>query len=55
MKVLDQIVLNFSQQGLLALNIVIALIMFGVALDIRWRHFIDLLKNPKSVIVGAVS
>lgn len=55
MKILDQIVLNFSQQGLLALNIVIALIMFGVALDIRWRHFIDLLKNPKSVIVGAVS
>lgn len=55
MKVLDQIVLNFSQQGLLALNIVIALIMFGVALDIRWRHFIDLLKNPKSVIVGTVS
>lgn len=55
MKVLDQIVLNFSQQGLLALNIVIALIMFGVALDIRWRHFIDLLKNPKSVVVGAVS
>lgn len=55
MKVLDQIVLNFSQQGLLTLNIVIALIMFGVALDIRWRHFIDLLKNPKSVIVGAVS
>lgn len=55
MKVLDQVVLNFSQQGLLALNIVIALIMFGVALDIRWRHFIDLLKNPKSVVVGAVS
>ena len=39
----------------MAVNIVIALIMFGVALDIRWRHFIDLLKNPKSVVVGAVS
>src|SRR5690554_8199751 len=55
MKVLDQIVLNFSQQGLLALNIVIALNMFAVALHIRWRHFIALLQNPKSVVVGAVS
>lgn len=55
MKVLDQVILNFSQEGLFALNIVIALIMFGVALDIRWGHFLDLLKNPKSLIAGVVA
>jgi len=55
MKVLDQVILNFSQEGLFALNIVIALIMFGVALDIRWSHFIDLLKNPKSLVAGVVA
>ena len=55
MKVLDQVILNFSQEGLFALNIVIALIMFGVALDIRWGHFLDLLKNPKSLVAGVVA
>ncbi|URW78989.1 bile acid:sodium symporter family protein [Xiashengella succiniciproducens] len=55
MKVLDQVILNFSQEGLFALNIVIAMIMFGVALDIRWSHFIDLLKNPKSLVAGVVA
>jgi BASS family bile acid:Na+ symporter len=55
MKVLDNIVLNFSQEGLLALNIVIALVMFGVALDIKWQHFIDIIRRPKAVIAGALS
>ncbi|GAO29804.1 bile acid:sodium symporter family protein [Geofilum rubicundum] len=55
MKVLDNIVLNFSQEGLLALNIVIALVMFGVALDIKWQHFIDIVRSPKAVIAGALS
>ena len=55
MKVLDNIVLNFSQEGLLALNIVIAIVMFGVALDIKWQHFIDIIKRPKAVIAGTLS
>jgi BASS family bile acid:Na+ symporter len=55
MKVLDNIVLNFSQEGLLALNIVIALVMFGVALDIKWQHFIDIIRRPKAVIAGALA
>jgi bile acid:Na+ symporter, BASS family len=55
MKVLDNIVLNFSQEGLLALNIVIALVMFGVALDIKWQHFIDIVRRPRAVIAGALA
>ncbi len=55
LEVLDHVRLNFSQAGLLALNITIAFIMFGVALDIKFQHFKDVIMNPKSAIVGVVS
>jgi hypothetical protein len=55
LEVLDHVRLNFSPAGLLALNVTIAFIMFGVALDIKIQHFKDLVMNPKSVIVGVVS
>lgn len=47
--------LDFNENNLLALNIAIAIIMFGVALDIRKDKFIEITKNPKSVITGAFS
>jgi BASS family bile acid:Na+ symporter len=37
------------------INIVLSFIMFGVALDIKPHIFIDLLKKPKSVIIGLIS
>ncbi|WP_319229511.1 bile acid:sodium symporter family protein [Draconibacterium orientale] len=55
LEVLDNVRLNFSPTGLLALNITIAFIMFGVALDIKIEHFKQLIMRPKSVIVGVVS
>ena len=55
LKVLDHVRLNFSPSGLLALNITIAFIMFGVALDIKLEHFKELARRPKSVIVGIIS
>jgi BASS family bile acid:Na+ symporter len=55
LEVLDNVRLNFSPAGLLALNVTIAFIMFGVALDIKLKQFKDLMMNPKSVIVGAIS
>lgn len=55
LEVLDHVRLNFSPSGLLALNITIAFIMFGVALDIKWQHFKKLIMRPKSVIVGVFS
>ncbi len=55
LEVLDHVRLNFSPAGLFALNVTIAFIMFGVALDIKVQHFKDLLMNPKSVIIGLVS
>src|SRR5210317_1648351 len=55
LEVLDHVRLNFSQSGLFALNITIAFIMFGVALDIKWQHFKELIMRPKSVVVGVFS
>lgn len=36
---LDSIQLNFSQNDLLLLNLALALIMYGVALDLRFDDF----------------
>lgn len=55
LEALDHVRLNFSSSGLLFLNIALAFIMFGVALGIKFEHFRDLLKNPKSAIVGFIS
>ncbi len=55
LEILDNVRLNFSPAGLMALNITIAFIMFGVSLDIKIQHFRDLMMNPKSVIVGVFS
>lgn len=55
MEILDWIRLNFSKGGLLFMNITLAFIMFGVALDIKFKHFKDILHKPKSAIVGVLS
>ncbi|HKI88111.1 MAG TPA: bile acid:sodium symporter family protein [Draconibacterium sp.] len=55
LEVLDHVRLNFSPSGLLALNITIAFIMFGVALDIKLEHFRNVIMKPKSAIIGIIS
>jgi len=55
LEVLDHVRLNFSPSGLFFLNIALAFIMFGVALDIKTQHFKDILRNPKSAIIGFIS
>lgn len=52
---LDSITLNFSQGDLLLLNLALALIMFGVALDLKWEDFRYLVKNPKAFFLGIFS
>ncbi len=41
--------------GPTALNIVLALVMFGIALDIKPKTFVDVFKNPKAALVGLLS
>jgi len=40
--------------GSTLLNIVLAFVMFGVALGIKPATFVDIVKNPKSIITGIV-
>lgn len=55
LEVLDHVRLNFSPTGLFALNVTIAFIMFGVALDIKLQHFKEVIMKPKSAIIGVIS
>lgn len=52
---LDHVVLSFNKESLLLLNACIALIMFGVALDLKIDHFKYLLKTPKTIFIGLAS
>ena len=40
--------------GSTLLNIVLALVMFGVALGIRPATFVDIIRNPKSILTGII-
>ena len=51
---LDAIKVNMNEAGMNAINIVLAFVMFGVALGIKPRTFIDVFKNPKSVVLGII-
>ena len=55
MNPLDQIKINFNPDELFALNVALAVIMFGVALDISVKDFKHLFKHPKIVLVGLFS
>lgn len=52
LQALDAIRLNFNPEGILIINITIAFIMFGVALEIKPEHFRQVVNRPKSVMVG---
>jgi len=51
----DSIRLNFSPASLFALNLTLAFVMFGVALEIKVEHFKKLLYSPKSAIIEFIS
>jgi BASS family bile acid:Na+ symporter len=52
---LDNIRLNFTQDGLFVLNITLFVIMFGVALDIKSSQVKEVFVKPKSALVGILS
>ena len=52
---LDAIILNFDSESLFFLNLTLAVIMFGVALNITISDFLRVVKNPKSVLIGILS
>jgi len=52
---LDTIILNFDSESLFFLNLTLAVIMFGVALNITISDFLRIVKNPKSILIGILS
>jgi BASS family bile acid:Na+ symporter len=52
---LDAARLTFHTRGLDTLNLVLALVMFGIALDLRVDDFRRLLKSPRAAVVGVVA
>ena len=51
---LDAIKVNMNETGMNIINIVLAFVMFGVALGIKPRTFIDIIRKPQSVILGII-
>jgi BASS family bile acid:Na+ symporter len=52
---IDQVRLNFNPQAQLGLSLVLALVMFGIALDLRVADFKAALRTPKALAIGLVS
>lgn len=52
---IDLVRLNFNPQAQLGLNLVLALVMFGIALDLKLQDFKAALRTPKALAIGLVS
>lgn len=52
MEGIDAVQLSFDPSSLLALNVILALIMFGVALDLKPADFVAVARNPRAAAVG---
>ncbi len=51
---IDQVRLNFNPQAQLGLNLVLALVMFGIALDLKVQDFKAALRTPRALAIGLV-
>jgi len=52
---IENVRLNFSEGGLLFMNITLAFIMFGVSLEIKIQNFKEIFYKPKAAIIGITS
>lgn len=52
---LDLVTLNFNKDSLFLLNICLAFIMFGVAIELKTDDFKLLFKHPKAIFTGLIS
>ncbi|TYR33698.1 bile acid:sodium symporter family protein [Mesorhizobium microcysteis] len=52
---LDDVTLNFNPSGLMLLNAVLAIVMFGVALDLSVADFRRVAKAPRALALGFAS
>lgn len=52
---IDRIEINFNEGDLTILNLLLAFIMFGIALDIRLDDFRRIFHQPKTPVIGLIS
>ena len=52
---LDAVQIQFNPDSFLLLNSLLALMMFGASLSVRWQDFALILKSPKAPIIGLVA
>ncbi len=52
---IDHIRLNLDNNSMMALKLIIALIMYGVALELKVEDFKSLMKNPRGLMAGFLS
>jgi len=52
MTALDGLQVTLNAGGMNTINIVLAFVMYGVALGIKPKLFVEIFKNPKSVFIG---
>ena len=52
---LDAAVLNFDESSVLILNVILGLVMFGIALDLDLSAFRKQITRPKSLAVGLIA
>lgn len=52
---MDQVNIAFDPSSLLLINLIVALMMFGVSLDLRAEDFTRVLREPKAPVIGLVA
>ncbi|HEX9208842.1 MAG TPA: bile acid:sodium symporter family protein [Steroidobacteraceae bacterium] len=55
MNELDAVRLNFSPESLVALDVILAFVLFGVALDMRVQDFKGILTAPRGTLIGLLA
>ena len=52
---MDPVSIEFNPESLIALNAMIAIMMFGVSLELRTSDFKRILRNPKAPVIGLLA
>ncbi len=52
---IDAIRLNFTPESLIALDVILAFVLFGVALDMKFADFKGIVSAPRGTVIGLVA
>jgi len=52
---IDEVILNFSPSSLQLLNVILAVVMFSIAIDLKPSDFTKLARSPKPLLTGLAS